>query len=255
MNINEKFIEASKLFREKKYDESRNMLIDYIKEADNLLKKQKKKCYSFRSLEQFYLFVRVFNVKEDISWLNIYSDEAYRLLAFMDVEEGKLENARKNIEKSFKYNPLNINTFFELVEVNKLEKNYDEMKEILDDLYPYILDSVNLARYYRNLGFYYTEKEEYELAFALYIISTHYSFSNIALDELLYIRNKMGDSSYMIEKVDAKNMLEKNNIPVGIYKKNILVLKELLQDKKIKDNRNYYKKLKADYEKLTNKIN
>lgn len=253
--LNKKVIDANKLIGKRKYEDAKSILLDYIDEVENLYIKEDGVNYSFKSILQFYLFINIVKVKKQVFWINLMGDEAYRLLAYIAVEEKEYDKALEYLNKSLKYNPINIDSFFEIVEAYKMSSNLDKMKESIDNLYDYLYDASSLARYYRNLGFYYIEKEKYELAFSLYLISIRYENNNFALNEMLYIRKKLNDSDYIIEDNKAVKMLKENDINIGISSRNLKILNNLAKDPKLNEkNPSFIKNLKENIKKVQIKI-
>lgn len=255
VTLNKKIINANKLIGEKKFKEAKKILLSYIEETKNLYKKENAISYSFRNILEFYLFVNTFKVNKQVYWINLKCDEAYRLLGYISVEEKDYDKALKYLKESLKYNPINIESFFEVVETYKMSGNLDEMKGSISSLYDYIYEETSLARYYRNLGFYYIEKENYDLAFSLYLISLEYEYNQFALNEMLYIRKKLDNPDFIIEKKEAIKLLSDNDINIGITNNNLSLLKNLSNDKKLKQkDPNYVKKIKESIKKLTKTI-
>lgn len=255
VSLNKKIMDANKFIGEKKFKEAKEILLGYIEETKDLYKNEDAINYSFRNILEFYLFVNTFKVSKQIYWINLKCDEAYRLLGYISVEEKDYDKALKYLKESFKYNPVNIESFFEIVETHKMHGDLDKMRESIESLYEYIYEETSLARFYRNLGFYYIEKENYDLAFSLYLISLEYEYNQFALNEMLYIRKKLNDPNFIIEKKDAIKILGDNNIKIGITSKNLSLIKNLSNDKKLKQkDPNYVKKIKESINKLTKTI-
>lgn len=253
--LNNKIVEVNKLIKNHKYDEAKNILLDYIDETKDLYNKENGVNYSFKNITQFYLFVNAFKVNKQVFWINLMCDEAYRLLAYIAIEEKRYSEALMHLNDSLKYNPVNIDSFFEMVEAYKMAGDLNKMKESIDNLYDYLYDSSSLSRYYRNLGFYYIEKEEYKLAFSLYLISLKFEQNSFALDEMLYIRNKLNNPDYIIKDKEAIKMLKDNNINIGITDKNLKLLKNLCKDPKLNEkNPIFIKNLKENIKRLQLKI-
>ena len=254
--LNKKVKEANKLIIERKYKDAKIMLLDYINETKNLYSNNNEQInYSFNDIIQFYLFINIFKVDKQVLWINLMCDEAFRLLAYVSVEEKKYDEALNYLNSSLKYNPVNLASFFEIIETYKMSGNLDKMKETLDNVYDYLYNSSSLARYYRNLGFYYIEKEKYELAFCLYLISLKFEQNNFALDEMLYIRNKLNDPNFMIDNKQAIKILKENNINIGISDKNLRMLGNLVNQPKLKiNNPEFINNLKKDIYRLKLKI-
>lgn len=254
-NINEKIVEAGVLIGKKDYEKAKDILNEYINENKDSYKSDDVINYSFKNLSEFYLFVNKVVTKKQTFWINAKVDDAYRLLGYIAVEEQEYDKALDYLKESLKYNPVNLDTFFEMTESYKMNKDLKMMKETLDGLYEYIHEPVSLSRYYRNLGFYYIEKEEYELAFSLYLISLEYDFNQFALSEMLYIRKMLKDNEYNISKKDAIKMIENNGIRLGISESNLSLLNNLSKDKKLEEkNKKYILKIRNDIKILTKTI-
>lgn len=251
-NLNKNVSKALNLINKKEYKEAKEILLEYVEKTKTLYKKNN---YSFNNLTEFYLFASNFGIKKETYWINLNTSEACRLLGYILIEEKDYDKALEYLKESFKYNPVNVNTFFELSECYKMMKDYDKMKEIIDSLYDYLYNESMLAKYYRNLGFYYIEKENYDLAFSLYLISLEYEFNQFALSEMMYIRKKLDDKDFIIEKKLAVKQIRDNGINIGISGKNLSLLRNLSKDKKIIDeDPNFIKSLRESINKLSKKI-
>lgn len=253
--LNESIKKVNELIRNKNFEEAKKTLNDYIKKSKKLYSNKDGVNYSFKNITEFYLFVNNFKVDKKVYWINLMCDEAYRLLGYIAVEEKEYDKALAYLKESLKYNPINIETFYELVETYKMMNNLDKMKETLDGLYDYIYDETSLSRYYRNLGFYFIEKEQYDLAFSLYLISLEYEYSQFALSEMVYIRKKLDKPDFVIEKEDAVKIITDNDIKIGVLDKTLSLLKNLSKEKGLKEkNPNYIEKLKRSINTLSKKI-
>ena len=144
----------------------------------------------------------------------------------IDFENKNYDDAIKNINKSLKWNPNNINALFEKAENYKVKGELKKYYSITLDLYDKIYNLKDLAHYYRNLGYYFIENEEWDLAKTLYLYSVRFENNNVALDELKYILAKSKDNT-LPAKEDLENILKENRIPTYISKNIIKYVKEL----------------------------
>jgi tetratricopeptide (TPR) repeat protein len=110
------------------------------------------------------------------------------------VELGELDAAENTLRRARSFNPINPPAIFELAEVFKLQQRWREFHEISTFGLLVSFRIEHAARAYRNLGFYYIETGDYELAAACYQKSywiDAQSKDRCAL-ELAYIEQKIG---------------------------------------------------------------
>lgn len=92
----------------------------------------------------------------------------YYILGFIDVENTDYDNALKNLRESLKWNPVDLTVLFENAEIYKSIGDLERFKAEIDKIYPLITSRWFLARYYREIGFYFIEKKVYDVANAIY---------------------------------------------------------------------------------------
>ena len=153
----------------------------------------------------------VFNVSVDI-------DYAYYALGVIEVENKNLSKARDYLRKAIEWNPVYVDAYFEYAETFKMEGNLETFYTVTNNTYDKIFLPGHLARYYRNLGYYFIEKENYNLATCLFLHSLSFEETDMAKSEIMYIKQLSG--SLNIPEPDVtKQILEENNIPTFISKR------------------------------------
>ena len=104
------------------------------------------------------------------------------------VELGRYEEANAALKKALRWNPVNMGVRAEYMETLKLLGHMDEYYEMAITSFKYAFKSKDLARCYRNLGWYFVEKEMYTEAIGVYVISMQYdSDGKNAQGEMYYI--------------------------------------------------------------------
>jgi tetratricopeptide (TPR) repeat protein len=106
--------------------------------------------------------------------------------------------------KAIKFNPVNTQYQFELVENLLKLKNYDAVEKALRFLLTQVIYPNDVARMYRRFGFYYTETQKYDVALACYVWSIRFEASDNAINELLYIQSLCtgnGDPKYLANAI------------------------------------------------------
>lgn len=128
---------------------------------------------------------------------------------------------------ALKWNPYNSDAIFEYNEIFKIEGKLEEYKDRTIEIFSKLYDPHDLARFYRNLGYYYIEREEWELAKAIYVYSMRFDNNDKAKNELIYIMQK-NNSQELPTPEKVKLMLEKYYIPTKISERNMKIIEEML---------------------------
>lgn len=209
---------AMKHIEERNYEKAKKEMQEFLKISNNMFKEDQVSKYFSPSNPLEFLFICEDNKEEkQIRDTGMPFSIGYCALGSIFIDENELEEARKCFENSIKWNPYNIDAMFEKAETYKIEKRFEEFKKITEESYKYIYKPQHLARYYRNLGYYFIEQEEYQLAISLelYSIQIDDQKGNTATREVMYAMEKSGKR----ELPDIKeiiNNLTQNNIPVFV---------------------------------------
>lgn len=108
-------------------------------------------------------------------------------------EAGMYEEAEKALEKAGRWNPVNIKIASEYMETIKMRKDWETFKKITIEMFQYAYTRENVARLFRNLGFYFVEIKDYVAAKLCYTLSLNYEPDNKnAMSELYYKLNDKG---------------------------------------------------------------
>lgn len=129
------------------------------------------------------------------------------------IEFGRLDDAEAPLDYALKLNPVNCGTLFERAEIFKSKKDFKSFLDYTIKALEFAYSSQSLARAYRNLGFYFIEKENFELATALFNYSLSIELNPMAFSELEYMK-RLGQE-YDIDEDRAIELLRENNIQIG----------------------------------------
>ena len=196
-------------------------LEEFIK-TDGIVKEDKVSIpYSPRNPIEF-LLCNELNPEKRAKDIGIDYSTGYLRLGSIAIEEKNIDKAVEYLNKSIKFNPYNATARFELIDAYKRKSDLKLIKEEIDKTYKYIYLPNDLGRFYRDLGYYYIEKEEFELAKCLYLYSIQFdnTKNDLVINELQYIFSKTGDKQ-IPEVEEAMKMITKENIPEFFDKNNI----------------------------------
>lgn len=180
--------------------------------------------FCFHEFFEEILYVDFFQPKKDLRRSNLPFDEIYLQQGSLLFEEKKYMEARAALEKSRKWNPVNLSIAFEYIETFKVTGEIEKFAKLTKDAFKFAFRSADIARCARNLGYYYTEIGKYDVAIVCYFYSLSYDReSKNAQSELYYIQNKTGEktvnpSKEMFDEITSKYKLpfESTNRIIGM---------------------------------------
>ncbi len=204
------YAEAMECVQNSKFDET----IKIVEPGIRHLKKIKA-CY-FDDIFQMLMWVDYF--KPNVSGYAIDNINLYYPYGYALIETGEIEKAEGIFRKALEINPCNIHARFELVQIFIGQKNFEAAKQELQKAYPFIYRSEDLAHFYRNYGYIFTEQELFDAAIAAYIVSFSYADdagAETASNELGYIESIIGEEIQEPDVEQIELLAEKYNFPLG----------------------------------------
>ena len=128
-------------------------------------------------------------------------------------ELGEHQKAIDALRKARKWNPINADIAFELAENYKAIGDLETFLGITQEAYAGCFRERTLARYYRNLAYYYSEKKKYREATACIKVSGHYDRASANIQsELYYIQEMNGGKRIDLSGGDVDEILEAEGI-------------------------------------------
>ena len=101
-----------------------------------------------------------------------------------------------------RWNPANCTIAFEYIETFKVEKQLEEFYELTKKQFKYAYKAQDVGRCFRNLGYYYIEKNEYSIAATCYVVSKLYDCENQFADSQLYYIEHTAPDGYEVPTVE-----------------------------------------------------
>lgn len=235
--LNKKVDEANNLIMQRNYEAAKKILNEYLETTLNIYKEdQITRYFTFKDIIEFYCSKEKLNLQKKVVWVDLRTDDAYKLLAYIASEEKDFLKAIDYLEKGLYFNPMNLGIRFEYAEAYKMQNNLDKMYESSKNIYEYIYEPSMLARYYRLLGYYFIEKQNYDVAYSLYAISIYYENSEMAHHEINYIKQQTGNPNFKKTTAEILDFLKQQNIPTTISQSNLTQLKNLSIEKQVIEN-------------------
>ncbi len=192
--------------------------------------------YNFSNTLEETLFFKDFNPKKEV--MPIPNNQQYFVIYYIYgtllLQFERYGEAAYFLDLASSLNPVLSIIYFERAEIFKLKKNFNLFFKYTNVALKYALSAQFLARGYRNLGFYYIEKDNLELATALFKFSLIFENNDMAYSELNYIESLGYKTSQVVN--DFIRILNKYDIQMGPSELVFDTLMELITKAKEENN-------------------
>lgn len=169
----------------------------------------------FEDILQYYFYLAKFQPVQEIrnpGGPNL--SEIYFQYIYLLVEKKEFQKALKVIDAALKWNPLSAKILFEKAEIFKMQNNLQAFLDITLECIKVAYMPVHIAQYFRNLGFYFIEKELWPEASFCHLMSLEWQETEMAESELNYITQRTGKDINPDDYKDYALIFEKNGYPL-----------------------------------------
>lgn len=157
--------------------------------------------------------------EKDLRQAQIPYTEIYMLYGSLLVEIGRYIDAQEALKKGLRWNPVSFTIMSEYIETFKMMGDLDRFFTLSLDAFKIAFHSKDVARCYRNLGYYFVEKEQYSQAIGSYLMSLQFDReSGKAQSELYYISTRTGRPVKEPSLEQMKTYAETYGFPLGADK-------------------------------------
>ena len=172
--------------------------------------------YSFYNYIETLIYWRKYNPSKKILQPENNIADIYYLLGFINFETKNYGKAIQYLDKAGEWNPVSTQIRMEKANTYRNMGEFERYRIEVEKAYPYIYESTFMAKYYRELGWYYSEKRIFDLANALYTQSVSYLNTDLAKNELMYIAQQEHREPRFSTKEEISKLFKEYNIPFGI---------------------------------------
>jgi len=246
----------------KDYVKALSMIESIIKKAESL------DAFQNDAVSEYYTFDEpfeevIFKIRnesdKEVRRTPIPFSTMYLLYGNLLFELKRYDEAQEALRKSLKWNPISADARFEYIETYKVAGDFETFFSLSKQALTYVFRPADIARCYRNIGFYFVEKKLYREATFCYLLSADFDRESKQVQSELYFishnsKQDFGDPS--LEDIEAigkefdfcigpnddvigasygigKQCLEAKNYPLAKYFLGITY--NLVQDVEIKD--------------------
>jgi len=206
--------EVRHLIQERLIDEAKQLIDKIVPPEDLYAEDEVSIYYSFRNPVEEIFFEQRFAPEKTIRIPPFPFNEVYELLLYLQVEQMHLADAMETIAIALKRNPLNTTILFEAAELHKMRKELDEFLTATVKCHQFLYRRPDLARYFRNLGYCFIEKREWDEAIVSYCMSSQWHQTDMAQSQLYYIAQETGKLPEPEKYENWEQILTRHNVPV-----------------------------------------
>ncbi len=179
-----------KIKEEHAFDEAERLLKTLLPFHELVSDDKVSEYFSFNNLIEWMYYEMKYKPSKEIRHHPTANLAVYFFYAYIFFERKDYAKALEMLDKGLALNPLSTNFLFEKSEIFKVRKDWPKFKELTDNAIEYAYTCSDLARAYRNYGYMFIEKEDYDGAIACYIYSSFWHEDKIAQNELYHISKK-----------------------------------------------------------------
>ncbi|MDO5382970.1 MAG: hypothetical protein Q4F06_09700 [Eubacteriales bacterium] len=179
---------------------------------------------SLNHVMEYYLYACYFEPEEKVNILEIPIGSYYRTYGDLCLKLEKYKTAEDAYKKSLCYNPVDLDSYLGLAECYKHLNMLGRFLDVTKQAYRYCCTRATMARYYRNMGFYYLSKYNTDMARACYLYSNIYYHTENADSELEYLKSALSDETPDYSISDMQQMFDKEGVEPGPDSKTIGII-------------------------------
>ena len=171
--------------------------------------------YFTNPLEEL-IFRKYIGLKKELRYIpdNQPLLDLYYVYGFLLLENKEYDKAEIYLKKAIKINPVSARIILELTEIYKVHTyTLNECFIRTSDALKYSYYPQDIARCYRNLGYYYVEENDMKTALALYIYSMEFEASPLAYAEIKFIQSKTDNMEPSLN--ECIEIIESKHIQIG----------------------------------------
>lgn len=223
--------------KEKKVNWRKDVKINKANNAEEN-KNTNKEYHSFLNPLEEIIFYQYIGLKKELAHIPFNEPlfDLYYLYGTLLFENDRFKESEEYLLKALRINPVSSKTILGLADIYKSKtRTYNRFFLYNVDALKFAYTNEDIARAYRNFGFFYVEENQLDIAAVFYDFSLNFDFNKNAMKELEYLKSRGVDTE--IERKDAESIIESKNVQVGVNQFILDTLRFICYDL---DNRKYF---------------
>ncbi len=217
--IDDSLNQAEQFILKKDFDKALKVIEDLIFELDENQPYRDDEVSEYYNFEEYFeevLFKEFNNPEKEIRRVSVPYTRIFNMYGYILYELDKFEEAKKCLEIGLGWNPVSFKLMAEYCEILKIKDDMENFFKLTLNAFKIAFRPQNVARCFRNLGYYFAGKELYSEAKVAYIMSLQFERdSEQALKELYYVDEK---TNHQLEKPPIEKVKvysEEYGFPIG----------------------------------------
>lgn len=209
-------LDAATFFLQEKKFQKTETYLDYILPYANGNPKEKEDVafVSFRDFIEYAYYAMYLNPESELPVYPYLGTEILFVLGKICAGKEKRSRAFAIFTYLARVSPVNDEILFEIAELYRNKGELEDYRKITNRCFTYAWRPEELAHAYRNMGYYFTESRDYEIAITCYLMGTTWEESPVTAREISYITEISGITPDISDLIShGHELLEKNDVP------------------------------------------
>jgi tetratricopeptide (TPR) repeat protein len=170
---------------------------------------------SLNHVMEYYLYAYYYKPDCEVLCSELPYSEYYRTYGDLCVKGAKYKAGADAYKNAICWNPVDLDAVLGLAECYKYLNMLERYLIVTKEAYRLCCTRATMARYYRNMGFYFLSKYKPETARACYIYSNIYYHTENADSELAYIESALKQKTPQLAIAEMQKMFDGEGIEPG----------------------------------------
>lgn len=176
-----------------------------------------KEYHSFLNPLEEILFYQYIGLEKELAYIPFNEPlfDLYYIYGTLLLENDDFAKAEEYLLKALRINPVSSKTILSLADIYKSKtRTYNRFFLYNVDALKFAYKNEDIARAYRNFGFFYVEENQLDIAAVFYDFSLNFDFNRQAFRELEYL--KFRGINTEIDRKEAEIVIDSKKIQVGV---------------------------------------
>lgn len=215
VQIDEKYEKCKVLIEQEHFSKAIPLLKEVINASEYIYSGTNERYLSFNHILETYYYAYFLKDVSKLNYTEYNINAMYRLLGYALMKVNRLDEAVMAYNHGLDWNPVDLDTLLQLGELYKMTNNIKSLRKVTFEAYNFCCSRATLARFYRNLGYYYLEEYKPEIARVLYMYSNIYYNTEQADNELKFIIQATKQNKRDMSLKEMQDILKEEKIPLG----------------------------------------